>query len=194
MPSPDKMLLDLPELVAGLLSDLSLAFKKVNANTLEGMGFASGPVFKMGDSEVQMRGRMAQAEGQKVLFFPAEQTEQGAEFAIRLPVNVEHPPDDAPWGLAMGLMVFDAELRRKVYVAAIKALSYVSMKDIGTAPVWRIGPDEYLVVRPGEGFRAVVVTMSGGVATGRVVGTRDALRRLVTQMSDRYAAVLGAIE
>jgi len=198
MPDPIEMLTSLPELISGVLVDLRLAFRKANAGLLEGLAFSSGPVFKMGDSQVQMRGRMARSEGNKILFFPAEQEERGAEFAIALPIRVEHPPEDTPWQLAMGLMVFNDKIRRQVYKAAIKALTFVGMDQIGSAPVWRVAPDEYLVVVPGGNkLRAASVDLSGADATGKAIDGPDALweilGRLVGVLAGKYEATLGKI-
>jgi len=197
MPVSDEVLMRLPDLISGMLLDLSLAFRKANSGTLAGLGFAEGPVFKMGDSEVQMRGRMAQSEGNKIFFFPAEQEEKGAEFAVRLPVRVEHPPEDTPWQLAMGLLVFDEGTRRKVYRAAIKAMTFVSLQQIGAAPVWRVGPGEYLVTVPGESLKGALVTIDGSRTTGKALASQEALEaimvRLTTILAGKYAAVLGKI-
>lgn|GEM_PF-4001623 len=197
MPNPNEMLVRLPDLVAGMLTDLNIAFRRVNAGTLEGLSFSEGPVFRMGDSQIQMRGRMAKAEGQKILFFPAEQSERGAEFAISLPVRVEHPPEDTPWQLAMGLMVFSDEVRRKVYRAAIRALTFLSMDQIGAAPVWRLGPGEYFVQVPGERPRGALVSIEGNRAVAEPLEGADALwgvqSRLNGLLAGKYEAVVGKI-
>ncbi len=197
MPNPDEILVRLPDLIAGMLTDLNIAFRKANAGLLENLAFSKGPVFRMGDSQVQFKGRMAQAEGQKILFFPSEQSERGAEFAVSLPVKVEHPPEDTPWTLAMGLMVFDRKVRRKVYKAAIRALAYVSLDQIGAAPVWRIGPGEYLVVVPGGAPRGALVSIEGSHATAEGLESADALcgamGRLAGIMAGKYEAVVGKI-
>ena len=197
MPDPSEMLLRLPDMIVGMLSDLNLAFRRVNAGTLGSLGFALGPVFRMGDSEIQMRGRMAKSEGNKILFFPSEQSDKGAEFAISLPVKVEHPPEDTPWGLAMGLLVYDELVRRKVYRAAVQALGYMSLDQIGAAPVWRVGPGEYLVMVPGDQPRAALVTVEGQEATGKALTDLmelwGILGRLVTTLAGKYEAVVGKV-
>jgi hypothetical protein len=197
MPDQDEMFVDLPALLAGMLSDLDLAFKKKNASAMNDLGVATGPIFRMADSVIDFRGRMAHAEGNKVLFFPSEQSERGAEFAVRMPVKVDHPPEDTPWSLAMGVLVFDPEIRKQVYDAAISAITFVSMDQIGCAPIWRLGAGEYFVVVPMGAPRGAIVTVLGGRVEATPYEGAELLSpimRLAGLLTSKYAAVLGKIE
>ena len=194
---PDEDIVALPELVAALLTDINLAFMKANANTLKSLPFSDSAVFRLEGAEVEMQGRAAKVEGGGLFLFSQEQESKGSAFRIRLPIRVQNPPPEYPWELAGGLMLVDGERRREVYLAAIHAVGMVGMKTMGRAPVWRVGPGEYLVLVPGDKLRGARVTRGGAGWTGESLESPEALwsalGTLVEALARRYEAVLGSV-
>lgn len=184
---PDDELVRLPVLIAGILGDLNLALTRVNADTLERLPFAEGGTFRMDDAYVEMRGRAVKAEAGGILFFSMEQEEKGAEFFIRLPVKVEHPPEGFPWELGTGLQVFDPKRRKRIYRAAIKAIGSIGWPEMGRAPIFRTAPGVYLIIVPGDTLRAARVTREGNGWTGTSVEDLDTLWGLLGPLAEKMA-------
>jgi len=196
---PDDGIEDLPNLLAKTLEDIQDGFRKANAKTIQDGPFRGpGAAFRIGSGVVfEFKGHAQSTEGGGILF-SSDMEAKGTETFIRVPVDVDQPPEGFPWQMASGGMILDYATRKPIYRAAITAIGFLSWPDINTSPVWRVGPGQYVVLVAKRGGCLAFVERSGGGYAGKSAQVSPAVAAIIgplaTSLTQLISAAVGGPE